>query len=211
MQQSDKMLVLYASQYDSAMTDAANRLSGVLGQSAELLLNLSPRQVQSALQHQHNMAQANLDYVPVPVASRGLLPTSDGWRLVAVESPYGGDVPENLRYLRACLHDCLSRRETPLAAHGLLTQPGVVDADGATAQQLATEAGAVWTQFAHATVVYTDRGVNRHMKEAIARAGRGGREVECRTLPEWRPGESVAAESGEARKETGAVTGAGAA
>ncbi len=195
VQQSDKLLVLYASQYDSAVADAANRLGGVLGQSAELLLNLSPRQVQSALQHQHEMARANLDYVPAPAASRGLLPTGDGWRLVAVESPYCGDVPENLRYLRACLHDCLGRRETPLAAHGLLTQPGVVAADDATAQQLATEAGAVWTQFAQATVVYTDRGVSRHMKEAVARAGREGREVEYRTLPEWQPAEPAAAEA----------------
>lgn len=185
VQQSDKMLDIYASQYDNIVGDLANKLSGVLGQSAELMLNLSPRQVQSSLTHMHNMAQENIDYVPVPVASKGLLTAVDGWRLVAVESPYGGDIAENLNYLRACMRDCLSRRETPLAAHGLLTQPGVVDEHDAGGQQLATEAGVVWTQYAQATVVYTDLGVNRCMKEAIARAGHEGREVEYRTLAGW--------------------------
>lgn len=185
VQQSDKMLDIYASQYDNSVADLANKLSGVLGQSAELLLNLSPRQVQSSMTHMHNMAQQNLDYVPVPVAKKGLLPTVDGWRLVAIESPYGGDVQENLRYLRACMRDCLSRRETPLAAHGLLTQPGVVDEDDREGQDLATEAGIVWAQYAHATIVYTDLGVNRCMKEAVARAEHEGREVEYRQLAGW--------------------------
>lgn len=204
VQQSDKMLDLYASQYDSATGDAANKMAGVLGQSAELLLNLSPRQVQSALTHQHQMAKLNVDYVPAPVASRGLLPTVDGWRLVAVESAYAGaDVAENLRYLRACLKDCLSRRETPIAAHGLLTQPGVVAEDDAEAQRLATEAGAAWTQYAQASVVYTDRGTTRSMKEAVARAQHEGREVEFRTLPGWSAQAPEAAEGSAEETGTG--------
>lgn len=185
VQQSDEMLELYASQYDSDTAESANKMSGVLGQSAELLLNLSPRQIQSALTHQHNMAKLNMDYVPEPVSRRGLLPTVEGWRTVALESPFAGDVEQNLRYLRACMRDCLRRRETPLAAHGLFTQPGVVDEDDAAGQQLATEAGVAWTQYAQATVVYTDRGTTRLMKEAIARAGHEGREVEYRTLDGW--------------------------
>lgn len=135
--QSDKLLGVYASQYDNTVADRANRMSGVLGQSAELLLNLSARQVQSSLTHMHNMGEKNMDYVPVPVASKGLLPTTNGWRLVAVESPYAGDVETNLRYLRACLKDCLSRRETPLAAHGFFTQPGVVEEGDEAGQQVA--------------------------------------------------------------------------
>jgi len=185
VQQSDKLLAVYASQYDSATGDSANQMSGVLGQSAELLLNLSPRQVHSALTHMHEMAENNLEYVPEPVSKRGLLPIPDGWRLVAVESPYAGDVERNLRYLRACLRDCLHRRETPLAAHGLLTQPGVVQDDNPAEQQLATEAGAVWTQYAQATVVYTDLGLTPAMKQAIARAEHEGRPVEYRRLEQW--------------------------
>jgi hypothetical protein len=183
--QSDQLLEIYGSQYDNAVADTANRMSGVLGQSAELMLNLSPRQVQSSLTHQHNMAAKNMDYVPAPVASKGLLPTTNGWRLVAVESPYAGDVETNLRYLRACMKDCLSRRETPLAAHGLLTQPGVVDEGDEAGQQLAAEAGVVWTQYAQATVIYTDLGTTRPMKEAAARAKHEGRDVEYRTLEGW--------------------------
>ena len=40
-------------------------------------------------------------------------------RLVIIESPYEGDVETNLRYLRACMADCLHRNEAPFASHGL--------------------------------------------------------------------------------------------
>jgi hypothetical protein len=58
-------------------------------------------------------------------------------RLVVIESPYGRNVdgtvatPEtierNVRYLRACMADCLRRDEAPIASHALYTQPGVLD------------------------------------------------------------------------------------
>lgn len=56
-------------------------------------------------------------------------------RIVILESPYAGarwDVPPdhpdalNLRYLRACMADALSRGEIPVASHALYTQPGVL-------------------------------------------------------------------------------------
>jgi hypothetical protein len=46
--------------------------------------------------------------------------------LVVVESPYAGNIERNLRYLRACMADCLRRGEAPFASHGLYTQPGVL-------------------------------------------------------------------------------------
>lgn len=46
-------------------------------------------------------------------------------RLVIIESPFAGDVVRNLRYLRACMRDCLRRGEAPYASHALYTQPGV--------------------------------------------------------------------------------------
>lgn len=51
----------------------------------------------------------------------------------------------------------------------------------------------VWTQYAQATVIYTDLGTTRPMKEAAARAQHEGRGVEYRTLPGWALG-------GEARE-----------
>lgn len=192
VQLTDATLATYSQKFSNADADAANRQGNVLGQGAELLMKLSPRQIKSSLQHMHEMAEHNMTYVPVPVAMRGLLPVADGWRLVAVETPYEGDVTHNLKYLRACLRDCLRHRETPLAAHGLLTQPGVFDPENEAERQLADEAGIAWTQYAEATIVYTDLGLTPRMQAAIGRAENEGREVEYRSLPEWLPeGEAI--------------------
>ena len=71
-------------------------------------------------------------------------------RLVIIESPYAGNVPLNLLYLRACMRDCLSRGEAPFASHALYTQPGVLD-DGDPAERAhGIEAGFAWRAVAHA-------------------------------------------------------------
>ena len=62
-------------------------------------------------------------------------------RLVIVESPYAGDVEENVRYARACLADCLARGEAPFASHLLYTQPGVLDDDVPGERALGIAAG----------------------------------------------------------------------
>lgn len=192
VQLTDSMLATYSKKFENAVADSANQMGGLLGQAAELLLQLSPRQIRSSLLHMHAMVEQNMAYVPAPVSMRGLLPRAEGWRTVAVETPYEGDVTHNLNYLRACLRDCLRRRETPLAAHGLLTQPGVFDAESDVERQLAEEAGIAWTQYAEATVVYTDLGLTDRVRAAIARAENEGREVEYRSLPAWRAeGEAI--------------------
>jgi hypothetical protein len=61
---SDAVLELVQQQFDSQDADAVNLLGDVLGQSAELLLQLQPTQIEAALHHQHNMATSNLAYVP---------------------------------------------------------------------------------------------------------------------------------------------------
>ncbi len=47
-----------------ADADAITALSNVLGQSAELLLQLRPDQIESNLKHANNMAASNLNYIP---------------------------------------------------------------------------------------------------------------------------------------------------
>jgi hypothetical protein len=195
VQLSDTMLETYYKKFNGATVDAANQMGDILGQAAEMLLQLSPRQIRSSLLHMHEMVEQNIAYVPTPVASRGLLPVADGWRLVAIESPYEGNVATNLHYLRACMRDCLSRRETPLAAHGLLTQPGVYNEYDPAETQLAQEAGIAWTQYAQATIVYTDLGITPRVQAAITRAEHEGREVEYRSLPGWQSeGEAIVLE-----------------
>jgi hypothetical protein len=103
-------------------------------------------------------------------------------RRVVVETPYAGDIEQNLTYLRACLHDCFRRGEAPYASHALYTQPGVLDDDEPDERRLGIEAGFVWGEAAEVTVVYTDRGISEGMKAGISAAEKAGRPIEFRTI-----------------------------
>lgn len=106
-------------------------------------------------------------------------------RLVVIESPYRGDIPRNLRYLRACMADCLARGEAPYASHALYTQPGVLDDDEPEQRELGIRAGFAWRPAADATVVYTDLGMSSGMVAGVADAESLGQPVEARSLPGW--------------------------
>jgi len=106
-------------------------------------------------------------------------------RLVIIESPYAGDVDQNLEYLRACMRDCLSRGEAPFASHGLYTQPGVLDDSIESERAFGIQAGFAWRQVAEATVVYVDLGISRGMEFGIEDAIARGAPVERRELGEW--------------------------
>lgn len=105
---------------------------------------------------------------------------------VIVESPYAGDVELNLRYLRACLADCLKRGEAPFASHAIYTQPGVLDDTKPEERDLGIRAGFAWRTMADATVVYTDLGMSRGMIAGLKDAQRcddaGGHAIEFREL-----------------------------
>ena len=113
-------------------------------------------------------------------------------RRVIIESPYAGDVAENLRYLRACMRDCLLRGETPYASHALYTQ-GVLDDLDLEERNLGINAGFEWRAVAEATVVYLDRGWSSGMRRGIEHAERIGHPVELRSLPGWSIGDDVKA------------------
>jgi hypothetical protein len=107
-------------------------------------------------------------------------------RLVIIESPYAGDVEKNLRYLRACLRDCLDRGEAPFASHALYTQPGVLDDDIPEQRARGIEAGLTWSGKAHMAAVYTDLGISTGMRYAMDYHARNGMPVEIRSLGgEW--------------------------
>jgi hypothetical protein len=106
-------------------------------------------------------------------------------RRVVIESPYAGDVEKNLRYLRACMRDCLLRGEAPFASHGLYTQEGVLRDEVPEDRKLGIAAGFAWRDVSDATVVYEDLGVSSGMLEGIADAKAKGRPVEFRILPGW--------------------------
>lgn len=101
-------------------------------------------------------------------------------RRVVIESPYAGNVGENMAYLRRCMRDCLLRGEAPFASHAIYTQ--VLDDNVASERKWGIEAGFAWRDLAEATVVYTDLGVSDGMKLGIEDADKKGRPVEYRTL-----------------------------
>jgi hypothetical protein len=103
-------------------------------------------------------------------------------RRVIIESPYAGNVERNLRYLRACMADCLARGESPFASHGLYTQPGVLDDSVPAERELGIHAGFAWRGVADATVVYLDLGRSRGMEYGIDQAIRVGHLIEYRHL-----------------------------
>lgn len=103
-------------------------------------------------------------------------------RRVVLESPYAGDVEENVKYARACVRDCLLRGEAPIASHLLYTQPGILRDEVPEERQHGIDAGLAWGCVAEATVLYTDRGISRGMRYGIANAEKAGRPVEYRWL-----------------------------
>ncbi len=106
-------------------------------------------------------------------------------RRVIVESPYAGDIAANVTYARAAVRDCLLRGESPSASHILLTQDGILDDTKPDERELGIAAGLAWVVVAEATVVYTDLGISRGMKQGIIAATRALIPVEYRSLPEF--------------------------
>lgn len=102
--------------------------------------------------------------------------------LVIIESPFAGDVETNLKYVRACMHDCLMRNEAPFASHALYTQEGVLDDNIKEQRALGINAGLAWGAVANKTVVYTDLGITPGMEQGIKRAENEGRIIEYRKL-----------------------------
>lgn len=103
-------------------------------------------------------------------------------RLVILESPYAGDVDNNLTYAREAMADCLQRGEAPFASHLLYTQEGVLDDNVPGERSLGIEAGLAWGERADATVVYADLGITPGMEQGIERANEAGRAVEYRMV-----------------------------
>lgn len=107
-------------------------------------------------------------------------------RRVVVESPYAGHIEANLRYLRACLRDCILRGEAPFASHAIFTQPGVLRDEVPEERKHGIEAGFVIAEVFDARVVYTDRGMSSGMKYGIEHAEKIGQPIEYRTIEGWK-------------------------
>lgn len=103
-------------------------------------------------------------------------------RLVIIESPYAGDVEENVRYARAAVRDSLMRGEAPIASHLLYTQPDILDDDIPEERQHGIDAGLAWRSRADASIVYHDKGVTKGMQYGIEAAQNSGLPIEYRLI-----------------------------
>lgn len=101
---------------------------------------------------------------------------------VIIESPFAGNVQQNIEYARRCLRDSLARGEAPIASHLLYTQSGVLNDLDNVERQWGIDAGLAWGPVAELTAVYIDRGISRGMQYGIENAIKWNRPIEYRTL-----------------------------
>ena len=124
-------------------------------------------------------------------------------KLVILESPYAGDIEENIKYARDCLRDSLMRGEAPLASHLLYTQAGVLNDSDPSERARGIDAGLAWCVHAWASVVYYDRGISEGMRYGIRAAVMQGLWIEPRSLygvPVTKEFEEVLKQARAARK-----------
>ena len=103
-------------------------------------------------------------------------------KLVIIETPFASDVKKNIKYACKCMRDCLMKGEYPFASHLLYTQEGILNDTILEERKLGIKAGLAWGKFADKTIVYTDLGITKGMKQGIKNAKKQKRKIEYRKL-----------------------------
>src|SRR5574344_336620 len=103
-------------------------------------------------------------------------------KLVIIESPFAGNVQENILYARMAVRDSLLRGEAPIASHLLYTQEGILNDDIPQERQLGIDAGLEWKSVANKHVFYTDYGMSRGMEYALEQVKKNNIEIEFRKI-----------------------------
>jgi hypothetical protein len=118
---------------------------------------------------------------------------------VIVETPYAGAVPLHLRYLRACMRDCLLRGEAPFASHHQYTAPGVLRDEIEAEREQGLRAAMAWRTMAHRAVFYIDLGWSNGMRLGLnATASLAQPWLERRLGPDWLEEQLAREQSGQA-------------
>jgi len=99
---------------------------------------------------------------------------------VILESPYAGDIEQNLAYAKECLKDSLMRGEAPIASHLLYTM--VLDDNVPEERDTGIKAGLAWLEKADLHVFYVDLGMSKGMEYAMKIALSGDIEIEIREI-----------------------------
>lgn len=101
-------------------------------------------------------------------------------RRVILESPYAGNVTENLSYLNECIRDSLLRGEAPFASHWMYTK--AFDDNDTEQRKIGIQAGYAWWPGAERIIFYTDLGWSSGMEYAWDRCIHYGFSVEERQI-----------------------------
>ncbi len=101
---------------------------------------------------------------------------------VIIESPYAGEVQDNIEYARQCVKDSLSKGEAPIASHLLYTQPGILDDTIEDEREKGIDAGLTWMEVADKVIYYIDNGMSGGMKYSLRCAKLLKKEIEYRKL-----------------------------
>lgn len=101
---------------------------------------------------------------------------------VIIESPFAGNVEQNIRYARLLMRDSLLRGEAPYASHLLYTQDGVLDDDVPAERDHGIHAGFAFRQLTHRSIIGLDLGVSRGMQYGIDHANKLGHPITYRAF-----------------------------
>lgn len=89
-------------------------------------------------------------------------------KIVIVESPFAGDVDNNIKYAQLCVRDCLLRGESPFASHLLYTQDNILNDEVLEERELGIKAGFTYKHLPDTiTIFYMDRGMSKGMQQAM--------------------------------------------
>jgi len=103
---------------------------------------------------------------------------------VIIESPFSGNLEENVLYLLACVRDSVCRGESPYASHLML--PGALNDGDIGERELGIKCGYAWWRAASLIAFYTDLGWSSGMIRAFTRARTHGIKLEERSLEDDR-------------------------
>ena len=101
---------------------------------------------------------------------------------VVLESPYAGNIRENVAYAKECVRDCLKRGEAPIASHLLYPQDGILDDKEPNDRELGIAAGLAWVDVCDLQVVYVDLGISPGMQAALDLAQSRRTPLEVRSI-----------------------------
>ncbi len=101
---------------------------------------------------------------------------------VILESPYAGEIEENVRYARECVRDSLLRGEAPIASHLLYTQDGILRDEVPEERKHGIDAGLAWKEVADLHVFYIDKGISSGMIYGMEYATKNKIPVEMRKI-----------------------------